>query len=82
MMLFSIYVWVDDYCSMGDGLPFSVAPDKLLSPQDVLSYVRDHYEGTAFDLTKGLAAGPYGDPDRYDLSASLDGTVRLVLTIL
>lgn len=27
---------------------------------------RDHYEGTQFDLTKGLAAGPYGNPNRFD----------------
>lgn len=27
---------------------------------------RDHYEGSEFDLTKGLAAGPYGDPNRFD----------------
>ena len=26
--------------------------------------MRDHYEGTRFDLTKGMAAGPYGDPNR------------------
>jgi len=26
---------------------------------------RDHYEGTEFDLTKGIAAGPYGEPNRF-----------------
>jgi dipeptidase len=27
---------------------------------------REHYEGSQFDLTKGLAAGPFGDPNRFD----------------
>ena len=26
---------------------------------------RDQYEGTPFDLTKGIASGPFGDPMRY-----------------
>ena len=36
---------------------------------------RDHYEGSAFDLTQGLAAGPYGDPNRWD-SAPVDNLTR------
>lgn len=34
-------------------------PDIPLTIQDVLDVVRDHYEGTDFDLTKGLASGNY-----------------------
>jgi len=30
----------------------------------VMQTLRDHYEGTAYDLTKGMAAGPYGNPNR------------------
>jgi len=45
--------------------PFSVKPDKKLSVQDVITIKRDHYEGTEFDLTKGMAAGPFGNPNRY-----------------
>ncbi|WP_237160220.1 dipeptidase [Prodigiosinella confusarubida] len=45
--------------------PFSVSPKSPLSTQDVFALYRDHYEGTPFDLTKGVAAGPYGDPNRY-----------------
>lgn len=45
--------------------PFSVKPDKRVSVQDIMTIFRDYYEGTEFDLTKGLAAGPFGNPNRY-----------------
>jgi dipeptidase len=45
--------------------PFSVKPDKKLSVQDLMAIKRDHYEGTEFDLTQGMAAGPFGNPNRY-----------------
>lgn len=45
--------------------PFSIQPRTKLLPTDVFSLYRDHYEGTKFDLTKGVAAGPYGDPHRF-----------------
>jgi dipeptidase len=35
-------------------LPFSVKPDKKLSPRDVMKYYRETYEGTDFDNTKNL----------------------------
>lgn len=45
--------------------PFSIKPKCPLTLQDVFALYRDHYEGTQFDLTKGIAAGPYGDPSRF-----------------
>lgn len=45
--------------------PFSIKPQDKLTIQDIMKIHRDHYEGTQFDLTKGLAAGPYGSPNRY-----------------
>ncbi len=45
--------------------PFSVTPKTPLVARDLFALYRDHYEGTPFDLTKGVAAGPYGDPNRY-----------------
>ena len=45
--------------------PFSVTPDKKLTTQDAFALFRDHYEGTVYDLTKGPAAGPFGNPYRW-----------------
>jgi len=35
-------------------LPFSVKPEKKLSPRDVMKYFRETYEDTQFDMTKDL----------------------------
>eukprot|EP00667_Euglena_gracilis_P004711 EG_transcript_4739 len=53
--------------------PFSVVPDSKVSVHDIMSIMRDYYEGTEFDLTKGLAAGPFGTPVRYDGDNGLSG---------
>jgi len=46
--------------------PFSVIPDNKLSVAAIANIYRDHYEGTEFDMTAGKAAGPWGDPTRYE----------------
>jgi dipeptidase len=46
--------------------PFAVTPDRKLTAQDVFAIHRDNYEGTEFDLTQGLAAGPFGNPNRFE----------------
>jgi dipeptidase len=43
--------------------PFCVRPDKKMTFFDVRDLHGDHFEGTAFDQTRGLAAGPFGDPN-------------------
>lgn len=47
-------------------MPFSVPVERKLSKFDLFKFQRDHFEGTEFDLTKGLQAGPFGNPNRYD----------------
>ncbi len=44
--------------------PLWVKPDRKLSVGDVFSLMRDHFEGTDYDMTKGVDAGPYGSPLR------------------
>ncbi len=55
--------WVKD--TYTTDYPFSIPPREKLTQQDIFALYRDHYEGTQFDLTKGVAAGPYGDPHRF-----------------
>ena len=45
--------------------PLWIKPDKKLSVADVFALMRDHYEGTDYDMTKGIDAGPYGCPNRW-----------------
>ena len=44
-----------------------------VTAQDIFKVNRDHYEGSELDLTKGVAAGPYGSPIRYDPGYGLPG---------
>jgi dipeptidase len=48
-----------------DQLPVWIKPEKKLDVHDVMQLMRDHFEGTEFDMTKGVAAGPYGSPYRW-----------------
>jgi len=45
--------------------PWSLKPDGLVTPHDVMAWHRDWYAGTKYDMTKGLQAGPFGSPDRF-----------------
>ena len=53
--------------------PFAIKPDQKLAVADIFAIHRDNYEGTEFDLTKGLAGGPFGDPNRYEGGAESAG---------
>ncbi len=54
--------------------PFSFKPDKKLSVRDVMDLLRDHYEGTPFDMTKGVSAGPFSSPYRWrPITWEIDG---------
>lgn len=40
--------------------PLGVVPEAPLGVDGLLAILRDHFEGTDYDLTKGPGAGPYG----------------------
>ena len=63
---------MDRYLDFVDGyhngkaevMPLYFKPKRLLSRQDLMDAMRDHYEGTPFDVTKDLGMGPGEMPYR------------------
>jgi dipeptidase len=54
--------------------PLFIKPDEKLSVRDVMGLMRDHFEGTPYDMTKGIDAGPFACPYRWrDLTWKVDG---------
>jgi dipeptidase len=57
-----------------DPVPLWIQPEKKLSVADVMGFMRDHFEGTALDMTEDVGAGPYGLPYRWrPLTWEVDG---------
>ena len=48
-----------------DPYPLWIRPDRKLTVADVMALMRDHYEGTELDMTVGVDAGPFGNPNRW-----------------
>ena len=55
-------------------MPLYVKPKQLLSVKNLMDMMRDHYEGTPFDPTQDIAAGPFHSPYRFHpLYFEIDG---------
>jgi len=53
--------------------PLFIKPDQKLTVRDVMALMRDHFEGTPYDMTQGIDAGPFGSPYRWrDLKWKVD----------
>lgn len=55
--------WIDR--AEGDPMPLWVKPEKPLSAADMKRAMRDHFEGTPYDMTIDIGAGPYKVPYRW-----------------
>ncbi|MBP9990295.1 MAG: C69 family dipeptidase [Bacteroidales bacterium] len=55
--------------AMGDAkaerLPLWIKPDHKIDVLEAMALMRDHYEGTAMDMTQDLGAGPFACPYRW-----------------
>jgi dipeptidase len=55
--------------------PLTVVPGKKLIPRDIMALLRDHYEGTEYDLTKGYEKGsPHHTSERTICRMTTDAT--------
>ena len=45
--------------------PLWIKPDRKLGVRDVMGFMRDHFEGTPFDMRKDVGAGPFELPYRW-----------------
>lgn len=55
--------WIDR--AEGEPMPLWVKPDSLLTASDMKWIMRDHFEGTPYDMTNDIGAGPYKVPYRW-----------------
>ena len=56
--------FLDARFDLCDELPLWIVPDKKVSVRDIMADMRDHYEGTALDMTADMSAGPWASPYR------------------
>jgi len=55
--------------------PLTVVPGKKLGPRDIMALLRDHYEGTEYDLTKAYEKGsPHHTTERTICTMRTDAT--------
>jgi len=63
-------------------LPFSVKVETPVTHRDVMKMMSDGYEGTEFDMTQGILAGPYRTPFRVEGGPTSMGDVPRGISIL
>lgn len=67
------FQWVNE--GKGEPLPLWVKPNRKISADDMKWMMRDHFEGTPYDMTNDIGAGPYKVPYRWrPMTFEVDGT--------
>lgn len=49
----------------GEVMPLYVRPDRKLTLRDMKDAMRDHFDGTPYDMHTDVGGGPFGSPYRY-----------------
>jgi len=64
--------WINE--AKGEPMPLWVKPNRKLSADDLKWMMRDHFEGTPFDMTQDIGAGPFTVPYRWrPMTYQVDG---------
>lgn len=73
----SYYAWCDG--KSDEAMPLYIIPDRKVSVQEMQESMRDHYEGTPFDMTSDVGAGPNHVPYRWrPMEYEVDGKKYLM----
>ncbi|MDR2511689.1 MAG: C69 family dipeptidase [Bacteroidales bacterium] len=51
--------------NLAQRMPLWIRPDRLLTVNEVMGFMRDHYEGTSMDMSQDVGAGPFNLPYRW-----------------
>ena len=57
--------WYENNGNEGEHMPLFIRPNRKVSAQDIKECMRDEYQGTPLDITRGTAAGPWNSKLRY-----------------
>lgn len=78
----SVKAGMDQYLDYASGhnlenrMPLWIKPDRKVSLENVMDFMRDHLEGTELDMTKDIGAAPFENPYRWrPLTWEVDGEV-------
>ena len=50
---------------LSNRMPLWIKPNRKISNYDLMNFMRDHLEGTEFDMRRDIGAGPFGLPYRW-----------------
>ncbi len=50
---------------LSNRMPLWIKPDHKISVNEMMDFMRDHFEGTDLDMSKDIGAGPFANPYRW-----------------
>jgi putative dipeptidase len=71
------FAWVN--ADSNEPMPLYIIPDRKVSPEGMQDAMRDQFQGTPFDMTQDVGAGPYHVPYRWrPMEYEVDGKKYLM----